>query len=96
LCYLYYSKKADLVKLEKKRSPNRLIVDEATSDDNSVIALSTKKREELELFQGDTVTIKGKRGKETVCIVLTDGSSFSLVLFFTGNSFPLASSRSES
>eukprot|EP01061_Rhynchopus_euleeides_P025189 TRINITY_DN4065_c0_g2_i2.p1 TRINITY_DN4065_c0_g2~~TRINITY_DN4065_c0_g2_i2.p1 ORF type:complete len:818 (+),score=435.72 TRINITY_DN4065_c0_g2_i2:175-2454(+) len=28
--------------------------------------------EELELFRGDTVTIKGKRGKTTVCIVLQD------------------------
>ena len=28
---------------KKKRSPNRLLVDEATNDDNSVIALSTAK-----------------------------------------------------
>ena len=27
----------------KKRSPNRMVVDEATSDDNSVVALSTAK-----------------------------------------------------
>ena len=27
---------------------------------------------ELELFRGDTVRVKGKRGKETVCIVLQD------------------------
>ena len=56
----------------KKRSPNRLLVDEATNDDNSVIALSTQKMEELQLFRGDTVLIKGKKGHETVCIVLTD------------------------
>jgi len=56
----------------KKRSPNRLLVDEATNDDNSVIALSTEKMEELQLFRGDTVLIKGKKGHETVCIVLTD------------------------
>ncbi len=68
-----YSKKAEPVKLEKKRSPNRLIVDESTGDDNSVIGLSAAKREELELFHGDVVTVKGKRGRETVCIVLTDG-----------------------
>jgi len=58
--------------LKKKRSPNRLLVDEATNDDNSVIALSTAKMEELQLFRGDTVLIKGKKGHETVCIVLTD------------------------
>ena len=26
--------------MEKKRSPNRLVVDEASNDDNSVVALS--------------------------------------------------------
>jgi len=75
------SKKTDVPKkapeeytgiMDRKRSPNRLVVDEATNDDNSVVALSTKKMEELELFRGDTVQLKGKRGKETVCIVLAD------------------------
>jgi transitional endoplasmic reticulum ATPase len=28
--------------------------------------------DELQLFRGDTVLIKGKRRKETVCIVLSD------------------------
>jgi len=56
----------------KKRSPNRLIVDDATNDDNSVITLSPAKMEELQLFRGDTVLIKGKKGKDTVCIVLAD------------------------
>merc|ERR1712078_322785 len=56
----------------KQRSPNRLIVDEASNDDNSVIALSPAKMEELQLFRGDTVLIKGKKSKDTVCIVLAD------------------------
>lgn len=30
---------------------------------------------ELELFRGDTVRVKGKRGKETVCIVLHDDAT---------------------
>jgi len=59
---------------QKKRAPNRLIVDDANNDDNSVIGLSQKKMEELQLFRGDTVEIKGKRGKTTVCIVLADES----------------------
>mmetsp|Transcript_27198 Transcript_27198/g.39829 ORF Transcript_27198/g.39829 Transcript_27198/m.39829 type:complete len:682 (-) Transcript_27198:128-2173(-) len=58
--------------LGKKRSPNRLIVDDATNDDNSVISLSPAKMEELSLFRGDTVLIKGKKGRDTVCIVLAD------------------------
>merc|ERR1719420_1409255 len=28
--------------------------------------------EELQLFRGDTVLLKGKKGKDTVCIVLAD------------------------
>jgi len=48
---------------EKKRSPNRLIVDEATNDDNSVIGLSAAKMDELSLFRGDTVLVKGKKGE---------------------------------
>ncbi|KPJ03235.1 Transitional endoplasmic reticulum ATPase TER94 [Papilio xuthus] len=58
--------------LRRKDRPNRLIVEEAVSDDNSVVALSQAKMEQLQLFRGDTVLLKGKRRKETVCIVLSD------------------------
>ena len=56
----------------KKKNPNRLMVDEATNDDNSVVALNLATMEELQLFRGDTVLLKGKRGKDAVCIVLAD------------------------
>ena len=36
------------------------------NDDNSVVALSQEKMDELQLFRGDTVLLKGKRRKETV------------------------------
>jgi transitional endoplasmic reticulum ATPase len=61
-------------KPQKKRSPNRLIVEEATNDDNSVVSLSQAKMEELNLFRGDNVLLKGKKRKDTVCIVLADES----------------------
>eukprot|EP01129_Flabellula_baltica_P014689 TRINITY_DN7108_c0_g1_i1.p1 TRINITY_DN7108_c0_g1~~TRINITY_DN7108_c0_g1_i1.p1 ORF type:complete len:787 (+),score=245.25 TRINITY_DN7108_c0_g1_i1:72-2432(+) len=60
--------------LEKKSKPNRLVVEEATQDDNSVVALHPDKMDELELFRGDTVLLRGKRRKDTVCIVLSDES----------------------
>jgi transitional endoplasmic reticulum ATPase len=44
---------------QKKRSPHRLVVEEATNDDNSIIALSPAKMEELGLFRGDNVLVKG-------------------------------------
>ncbi|XP_013780152.1 transitional endoplasmic reticulum ATPase isoform X1 [Limulus polyphemus] len=58
--------------LKTKQKPNRLLVEEAVSDDNSVVALSQAKMDELELFRGDTVLMKGKKRRETVCIVLSD------------------------
>lgn len=56
-----------------KRSANRLIVDESHGEgDNSVVMLSLAKMEELNLFRGDTVLIKGKKKKETVCVAIMD------------------------
>ncbi len=52
--------------LRTKPKPNRLLVEEAVNDDNSVVALSQDKMDELQLFRGDTVLLKGKRRKETV------------------------------
>lgn len=52
--------------LRTKAKPNRLIVEEAVNDDNSVVALSQDKMDELQLFRGDTVLLKGKRRRETV------------------------------
>jgi len=64
-------------KRKKKRSPNRLIVDDVTEvvqgeGDNSCVLLSPAKMEELQLFRGDSVLIKGKKRRETVCIALAN------------------------
>ncbi|KAF4661536.1 AAA ATPase cdc48 [Perkinsus olseni] len=56
----------------KRRSPNRLIVEEAVNDDNSVVCISPAKMEELGFFRGDNVLVKGKKRKDTVCIVMSD------------------------
>ncbi|KAF8821635.1 putative transitional endoplasmic reticulum ATPase [Cardiosporidium cionae] len=56
----------------KKRNPSRLIVEEAINDDNSVVALHPDRMEELQLFRGDTVLIKGKKRHNTIGIVLID------------------------
>ena len=50
--------------MDRKKAPNRLVVDDALSDDNSVVTLSPAKMEELQLFRGDTVLLKGKKGKD--------------------------------
>ncbi|CAL9170149.1 unnamed protein product, partial [Musa hybrid cultivar] len=43
--------------LERKKAPNRLIVDEAVNDDNSVVSLNPETMEKLQLFRGDTVLL---------------------------------------
>jgi len=58
--------------LNKKSKPNRLLVEDSVGDDGSVVSLSQAKMDELQLFRGDTVILKGKKRKETVCIVLSD------------------------
>jgi len=60
--------------LRQKSSPNKLIVDDATNDDNSVMTINPKTMKELKLFKGDTILIKGKMRKETVLICLSDES----------------------
>ena len=47
--------------------PNLLTAEEATSADSSVVTLHPKKAEELGLMAGDTVRLKGKRDRETLC-----------------------------
>lgn len=62
--------------MDVKKAPNRLLVDESgEADDNSVVYLSQAKMEELQLFRGDTVLLRGKRRKDTVCIVLPDDNT---------------------
>ncbi|CAH8874191.1 unnamed protein product [Trichobilharzia szidati] len=58
--------------VDKKRKPNRLMVDDTLKDDNSVVSMSQAKMDELQLFRGDTVTIKGKKRRDTVCVALVD------------------------
>uniref|UniRef100_A0A8D3DWQ2 Transitional endoplasmic reticulum ATPase n=1 Tax=Scophthalmus maximus TaxID=52904 RepID=A0A8D3DWQ2_SCOMX len=58
--------------LKQKHRPNRLVVDEVTNEDSSIVSLSQGKMEELQLFRGDTVVLRGRKQRQTVCIALTD------------------------
>lgn len=49
--------------LDSKKAPNKLIVEEATTDDNSTVFLSNAKMNELSIFKGDPIFIKGKKRK---------------------------------
>lgn len=58
---LYSRKKKDFSTaiLDRKKAPNKLTVEEAKNDDNSVIEMTQAKMDELKIFKGDTVLIKG-------------------------------------
>ncbi|KAJ1960800.1 AAA ATPase cdc48, partial [Dipsacomyces acuminosporus] len=58
--------------LRKKAAPNKLMIDEATNDDNSVAVISQNTLDTLGLFRGDTILVKGKKRKDTVLIVIPD------------------------
>ena len=58
--------------LDKKKKPNRLMVEDSINDDNSAIQMSEAKMKELNIFKGDPIFIIGKKRKQTVCIALID------------------------
>merc|ERR1719197_158893 len=64
----------------KKRAANRLVVDDVSEvaqqdGDNSCVLLSNEKMEELDLFRGDSVLVRGKRRRETVCIAIANDNT---------------------
>ena len=51
------------------------MVDEAKNDDNSVVQMTQGKMDELKIYKAESVLLKGKKRKETICIALPDDSS---------------------
>lgn len=47
------------------------MVEDSRNDDNTIVELTEKKMEELNLMRGDQVLLKGKKRRETVCIAFT-------------------------
>ena len=66
-------RKKDAEPNTNKKAPNRLVVDESMNhDDNSVVLLHPDTMNTLNFFHGDAVLIKGKKRRDTVCVVLGD------------------------
>lgn len=47
--------------LERKKAPNKLQVEDSPQDDNSVCEMTQAKMDELKIFQGDAVILRGKQ-----------------------------------
>lgn len=54
------------------KKPNKLVCEETTNDDNSLILMNQATMDLLKLYRGDTAMIKGKKNKSTVCLVMDD------------------------
>ncbi|KAH7821528.1 p97C [Monocercomonoides exilis] len=60
---------------ERKRKPNRLVVDDNTAqDDSTIVVINEKAMTELNIFKGDPVLLKGKKRAETVCVAIPDAN----------------------
>ena len=57
--------------LKQKKAANKLTVEDSKNDDNTIVEMTEKKMEELNLMRGDQVHLKGKKKKQTICIAFT-------------------------
>lgn len=64
--------------LNAKKAPNKLTVDESTTDDNTSVFMTAKKLSELNLFKGDPVLLRGKRRKVTIALALQEPANGNL------------------
>ena len=46
--------------MDRKKAPHKLQVEDSKLDDNSVVEMTQAKMDELKIFKGDTVILKGK------------------------------------
>ncbi len=60
--------------LNVKKAPNKLMVEEAPNDDNSTVLITQAKMNELNIFGGDPVLLRGKRRAETIAFAMQDKS----------------------
>lgn len=72
ICYLERAICLTCLSLEFGNQSNQFYIEDALDDDNSVVRLSSQTMDTLELFCGDTIKLKGKQRRETICIVLSD------------------------
>ena len=49
--------------LDRKKAPHKLTVEDSKQDDNSIVEMTQAKMDELKIFKGDTVMIRGKAAR---------------------------------
>ena len=46
--------------MDRKKAPHKLQVEDSKADDNSIVEMTEAKMNELKIFKGDTVILKGR------------------------------------
>jgi len=46
--------------MDRKKAPHKLSVEDSKQDDNSIVEMTQAKMDELKIFKGDAVVLKGK------------------------------------
>jgi transitional endoplasmic reticulum ATPase len=65
---------ADVPVEQGKYGPDTLLTDDSVTDDHSTVAMNSERMDELGLFSGDTVLLKGKKRRDTIAVVSSDDS----------------------
>ena len=47
--------------MDRKKAPHKLSVEDSKQDDNSIVEMTQAKMDELKIFRGDAVVLKGKK-----------------------------------
>lgn len=47
--------------MDRKKAPHKLQVEDSKQDDNSIVEMTQAKMDELKIFKGDAVILKGKQ-----------------------------------
>jgi len=49
--------------MDRKKAPHKLQVEDSKQDDNSIVEMTQAKMDELKIFRGDAVILKGKQSE---------------------------------
>ena len=67
--------------MDRKKAPHKLQVEDSKADDNSIVEMTQAKMDELKIFKGDTVILKG------TCLITSLFAGLSYAI--PDDSFPL-------
>ena len=61
--------------MDRKKAPHKLQVEDSKQDDNSIVEMTQAKMDELKIFRGDAVILKGKCVTQTAWSSLRDSTN---------------------